>query len=73
MNEQQKFWLVWSPTGARPPHYRHASHQAAVNEAERLAATHPGQEFIVLGAEALRLVDSMKRVEFVDPGEELPF
>jgi len=64
------FWIVWSPTGDKPPSYRHSTYEEAVREAERLATNAPGQEFYVLGAEAMRVVDNMKRVCFERP---LPF
>lgn len=69
-DERDVFWLVWSPTGARPPTYRHENYPDAVREAERLARSAPGQEFYVLAAETMRCVDNMKRVDFV---REVPF
>ncbi|MBF6987237.1 hypothetical protein [Cupriavidus sp. IK-TO18] len=60
----EKFWIVWSPTGMAPPKYRHSGYGSAVTEAERLAREHPGQEFIVLGAETARKVDNMTRTDF---------
>lgn len=47
--ELTKFWFVWNPA-ARAPQYRHGSKALAQQEAERLAALHPGQQFIVLKA-----------------------
>ena len=66
----EKFWIVWSPTGATPPKYRHSTRGAAVSEAERLAREKPGQEFIVMGAESARKVDNMVRVDY---SSEIPF
>ncbi len=43
-----KFWLVWCPTGHRPPSHRHTSVESAQREAGRLAALHTGQEFYVV-------------------------
>lgn len=43
-----RFYLVWSPQGASPPRHRHVSHQAAREEAERLARANPGREFFVV-------------------------
>lgn len=40
-----KFWMV---LGANRPTYRHETREAADKEAERLAKSFPGQEFIVL-------------------------
>ena len=44
------FFLVWSPTGARPPKYRHPLRAVAQAEAERLARENPTHEFFVLAA-----------------------
>jgi hypothetical protein len=41
------FWFVWSPAGF-PPRHRHATRQAAEDEAQRLALAAPGHEFLVL-------------------------
>ena len=60
------FYLVWSPTGATPPSYRHYSHTSAVKEAERLAFEHAGSQFVVLRATDVRLVDPMIRVQLGD-------
>lgn len=49
-----EFWLVWSPEGRLPPHYRHGSAKSAANEAERLAGENPNQSFYVLHATELR-------------------
>jgi hypothetical protein len=71
---EKAFWLVWSPTGVRPPKYRHASEQSAVTEAERLAQAHPGQLFVVLEAVAARRVDNMVRTTFAGGSfDEPPF
>jgi hypothetical protein len=71
---EKAFWLVWSPTGARPPKYRHASEQSAVAEAERLAREHAGQLFVVLEAIAARRVDDMQRTAFTcGTRDEIPF
>lgn len=70
---QEKFWIVWSPTGVRPPLHRHPTQHAAITEAERLARSAPGSEFFVLGAEQLRFVDGMHRVEFLDSETPIPF
>ena len=62
---ESAFWLVWSPTGHKPPSFRHPSIQAATAEAERLATAHPGQLFVVLEPVAARRVDSMIRTQYV--------
>ncbi|RKP56390.1 hypothetical protein [Pararobbsia silviterrae] len=66
------FWIVWSPTGARPPSHRHTSRHSAIAEAERLAKANTGAAFYVLAAQEMRQVDGMKCVRFQDP-EEIPF
>ncbi|WP_144154488.1 hypothetical protein [Paraburkholderia sp. BCC1885] len=76
MNAQTEkaFWLVWSPTGVRPPKYRHATERSAVTEAERLAREHRGQLFVVLEATVARRVDDMQRTTFTrDSRDEIPF
>jgi hypothetical protein len=50
-NEASKpvpFFLVWSPTGLRPPQFRHLSREGADTEAGRLASSHAGGEFYTL-------------------------
>lgn len=64
------FFIVWSPTGAKPPKHRHDDYIAAVREAERLATANPGAEFYVMAAQTLRIVDNMHRVDFAMP---MPF
>jgi hypothetical protein len=67
MNERQPtFWLVWSPTGDKPPTFRHETEQAATLEAERLARDHRGRLFVVLEAKSARRVDDMVRTTFED-------
>lgn len=46
----EKFFLVWSPQGARPPTCRHPTMESAHAEAVRLAGASPGAEFFVLEA-----------------------
>lgn len=67
------FWIVWSPTGIRPPKRRHASYRIAVTEAERLARENPGSEFIVLEAMAARQVCTMVETVFDGNANEIPF
>jgi hypothetical protein len=68
--ERETFWIVWCPTGSQPPRHQHAGYDQAVREAERLAMSAPGQEFYVMAADTMRIVDNMKRVDFV---REMPF
>ena len=42
-----KFWLVWNQSGG-PPTVIHNTSKSANDEAKRLAATCPGQSFVVL-------------------------
>jgi len=47
MNENEAFWMVWSPQGRAPTH-KHPTLDAAKKEAMRLAAENPGRDFVVL-------------------------
>lgn len=47
-----EFWVVWNPSRGLPQ-FRHNTQAAAEAEADRLAAKHPGDEFIVLRAESV--------------------
>jgi hypothetical protein len=68
--QDDKFWIVWSPTGAKPPRHRHLTFADAMGEAERLAVANPGHEFFALGAEASVCSVEMHRVEYID---RIPF
>jgi hypothetical protein len=46
---QAAFWLVWNPAQGNPT-VRHKTLAEATNEAERIAAKHPGEEVFVLQA-----------------------
>jgi hypothetical protein len=67
------FWLVWSPTGAKPPHYRHTSESSARTEAERLAREHRGARFYVLEAKCFSECGKVVTVDLVDSENEIPF
>lgn len=71
--KEQAFWLVWSPTGATPPKFRHPTEQSAVQEAERLAIVNPGTLFVVLEPIAARRVDNMIRTEYTGGSLSIPF
>lgn len=73
-NEQneQRFWLVWSPSGAMPPKFKHYNEDGATYEAARLARAHPGQTFVVLEAKTARRCDNMVVIDYTKP-EEPPF
>lgn len=75
--EAEPFWIVWNPSGPRPPAVRHYDEREAITEAERLARAHPGQTFIVLATVAARVIDNMQRIDLRDgnhwPDDEVPF
>lgn len=54
-----EFWVVWNPSRGLPQ-VRHDTQAAAEAEADRLAAKHPGDEFIVLHAESVTKVEAPK-------------
>ena len=68
-DRQEAFFLVWNPKGQNPKR-RHEHEYQATAEAERLARANPGEEFYVMEARELRVMESMKRVMFVHP---IPF
>ncbi len=66
MNDVTKhdpFWIVWCPTGDRPPRYRHSEEGTAVAEAERLAQVHPGRTFVVLSSVCARRFGVMECID----------
>lgn len=66
----EAFWMVWNPAASAPRH-RHDTEREAIAEAERLARTHPGQEFYILEATHLRTVNEpMQKVKLLHP---IPF
>ncbi len=76
MNDVTKhdpFWLVWCPTGARPPRYRHTKQATAVAEAERLAQAYPGRTFIVLSSVCARRFGSMECIDLRPEVDDVPF
>lgn len=76
MNDVTKhaaFWLVWSPTGDRPPRFRHETENAAVAEAERLAQLRPGATFIVLSSVCARRFGSMECINLRPEVDDVPF
>ena len=70
-NYLDAFFIVWCPTGPTPPKHRHEVREHAVQEAERLARAHPGNEFFVMQADTMRAVNDMKRVDYMSP--DIPF
>ena len=67
--ELEMFWIVWSPDGSNPA-YRHIAYDQAVAEAERLASKYPGSEFYVMAAQSMRVIQTMRKVEFT---QSMPF
>lgn len=65
------FWLVWCPTGSRPPRYLHYSRESAEQEADRLAHTHPGKTFFVVETRYSVNVGA-QRITYINP-DEVPF
>jgi hypothetical protein len=71
-----RFWIVWSPQGDRPPTHRHRSRQEAKREAERLAGKTSNHEFFVLEAQSVSQYKTVHTVELSAAGcwdDELPF
>lgn len=69
----KQFWMVWRQ-GSSAPTFRHDSEDAATREAERLATINRGEQFFVLEAIGLRVVDDMLRVDLRNGGgDDLPF
>ena len=46
---EREYWFCWR-RGARAPHFRHATREAAVTEAQRIAERHPGAVILVYAA-----------------------
>jgi hypothetical protein len=72
-SEPAAFWLVWSPTGAKPPHHRHTSESSARTEAARLAREHHGARFYVVEAKCYCECGDVVTVDLVDSENEIPF
>jgi hypothetical protein len=68
-NNEDTFFVVWNPQG-RSPMVRHVLRASAILEAERLARTCRGQEFIVLSAVESRKVNDMVITQYM---HEIPF
>lgn len=70
-----KFWVVWNPS-ASAPRFRHGSKIDAEAEALRLAAQHPGHQFIVLKAVggAVCTIIPPEPIKFTAPDtDDIPF
>lgn len=73
--ELTRFWFVWNPSASLPRH-RHNSKADAQREAERLAALHPGHQFIVLKAVggACSQITPPEPIQFVTSDtDDIPF
>jgi len=64
-----KFWLVWCPTGARPPGYRHVTEESARREAQRLASQNPLSVFFVVEAKTAIKLD----IDELTSEDDIPF
>lgn len=72
-NDAEKgFYFVWNPMG-RAPSFRHATYDAALGEAKRLARDNAGQEFIILGAMTRCVVETLRVVNLDTSSLEIPF
>lgn len=49
-------WCIWTMSGRRPSFF-HATEQSANDEARRLAATKPGNKFLVMQITAQEIVE----------------
>ena len=68
----EPFWLVWCPTGSRPPSRRHGNKEAAQQEAERLARCAPGQSFYVLKSLSVARKTDVTTIALCPEGERDP-
>lgn len=66
----ERFYMV---LGRGMPTFRHATYQAAEQEAQRLARQDRGQEFIVLAAMSKVKVTDVVIERLGDPDDDLPF
>lgn len=72
MQDRERFWLVWCPSGPTMPRVRHTSGSSAISEAKRLAGANPGQQFFVL--EAIGSAKTHDPVEWTELDEtHVPF
>jgi hypothetical protein len=67
------FWMVWNPQKF-PPQAQHDTAEKAVNEAKRLAAAHPGEQFVVLMAtHRVQRAEPVTVTVLADPDDMIPF
>lgn len=67
-----RFYIVWSPSGQRPPSVRHWTYSEAATEARRLAKANPGSEFMVLAALSVATVRDPVEVSHFSGALSLP-
>jgi hypothetical protein len=58
MEENPKFWLVYSPSGMHAPRYRHGSKEQAEIEAKRLASQNGGDFFVLEAVGVARRIEA---------------
>ena len=66
------FYMLWSPSGSKPPRIRHETQESEQKEAERLAIEHPGHEFFVMAAMTRSVMPALI-TERLQHGDEIPF
>lgn len=69
MENNEAFFLVWSPTGQTPPVVRHPTFESAKAEAERLALQAPSSTFFVLEAVGFARKVQVQWTDLVTPGD----
>jgi hypothetical protein len=65
------FFLVWCPSGHKPPSYKHPTFEKAFKEAQRLSNLNPGCEFFVLGCAGC--ASTQKTYQIVRNDDDIPF
>lgn len=73
----ERFWLIWSPTGPTPPRVRLTTRSEAKRAAEEMARMHPGQEFYVMRAECVSVKRDVLTVNLkasaTETNDDIPF
>lgn len=59
----QKFFIIWNPEGKTPPSVKFTNREDAQKSAEGMARSFRGQEFFVMEARSLSVVDGVKTTE----------
>lgn len=70
MQTDDVFYMVWSPSGVKPPRRKHGHFESADRAAMDMARKHRGQKFVVLRACRSYEASDLQRTDYV---EELPF